>query len=75
MNNARSNIDKANVYTLMIILYTTQGNYEAALHVGMEGMKMLGIHLPDNVSDVRVGWELGAETPLKVRSSENRRID
>ncbi|HPK21365.1 MAG TPA: diguanylate cyclase [Smithella sp.] len=68
VNNARSNIDKANVYTLMIILYTTQGNYDAALHVGMEGMKMLGIHLPDNVSDVRVGWEL-----LKLRLKFGRR--
>jgi len=68
VNHVQSNIDKANIHTLMIILYTTQGNYEAALSVGMEGMKMLGIHLPEKVSDARVGWEL-----LKLRLKFGRR--
>lgn len=66
--NVKSNVDKANVHTLMIILYTTQGNYEDALRVGMEGMKMLGIHLPNKVSDVRVGLEL-----LKLRIKFGRK--
>ncbi|MGB5217529.1 MAG: diguanylate cyclase [Smithella sp.] len=62
VRNAKSNIEKANVHTLMIILYTTQGNYEAALKVGIEGMKMLGFNVPEKISDARVGIEL-----LKLR--------
>jgi diguanylate cyclase (GGDEF)-like protein len=68
VRNVKSNIDKANVHTLMIILYTTQGNYEAALRIGIEGMTMLGFHLPKKVSDVRVGLEL-----LKLRLKFGRR--
>lgn len=68
VKNVKSNIDKANVHTLMVILYTTQGNYDAALRVGIEGMKMLGIDLPEKVSDVRVGLEL-----LKLRLKFGRR--
>ena len=68
IKNVKSNIDKANVHTLMILLYTTQGNYEDALRVGIEGMKMLGISLPKNVSDARVGLEM-----LKLRLKFGRR--
>lgn len=58
MKNVKSNIDRANLHSLMIVLYTSQGNYEDALNVGIEGMKMLGINLPKKVSDARVGMEL-----------------
>ena len=68
VQNAKSNIDKANVHSLMIVLYTTQGNYESALKVGMEGMKMVGYKTPSNPSDVRLGWEL-----LKLRLKFGRR--
>jgi len=68
VRNARSNVDKANVHSLMIILYTTQGNYAAALKVGLEGMKMVGYRTPANPSDVRLGWEL-----LKLRLRFGRR--
>jgi diguanylate cyclase (GGDEF)-like protein len=68
VKNVRSYIDRANVHTLMIILYTTQGNYEAALRVGLEGMRMLGIELPEKVSDARVGLEL-----LKLRLKFGRK--
>jgi diguanylate cyclase (GGDEF)-like protein len=68
VKHVRSYIDRANVHTLMIILYTTQGNYEAALKVGLEGMRMLGIQLPEKVSDVRVGLEL-----LKLRLKFGRK--
>lgn len=68
VKNVKSNIDKANVHTLMIVLYTTQGNYEAALKVGLDGMKMVGYKTPSNPSDVRLGWEL-----LKLRLQFGRR--
>jgi serine/threonine protein kinase len=68
VKNAKSNIDKANVHSLMIILYTTRGNYSDALRVGMEGMKMVGFKTPPNPSDVRLGWEL-----LKLRLKFGRR--
>ncbi len=66
--NVKSNIDKANVHTLMIILYTTQGNYDDAVRIGIEGMKMLGINLPSKISDARVGLEL-----LKLRIKFGRK--
>ncbi|PKN51712.1 MAG: serine/threonine-protein kinase PknK [Deltaproteobacteria bacterium HGW-Deltaproteobacteria-13] len=68
VNNAKTNIDKANVHTLMIVLYTTQGNYEAALKVGLEGMKMVGFKTPSTPGNVRLGWEL-----LKLRLKFGRR--
>lgn len=68
VKNARSNVDKANVHTLMIILYTTQGNYEAALRAGIEGMKMLGVNLPRKINDAKVGLKL-----LKLRLKFGRR--
>lgn len=52
----------------MIILYTTQGNYEAALRVGLEGMKMVGYKTPANPGDIRLGWAL-----LKLRLRFGRR--
>ena len=68
VRNAKSDIDKANLHTLMIILYTTQGNYADAMRVGIDGMRMLGIRLPEKVSDVRVGLEL-----LRLRFRFGRR--
>ena len=68
VKNAKSIIDKANVHSLMIVLYTTQGNYEAALKVGLEGMKLVGFNIPSNPSDIRLGWEL-----LKLRLKFGRR--
>ncbi|MCX5848881.1 MAG: diguanylate cyclase [Deltaproteobacteria bacterium] len=68
VKNAKSNIDKANVHSLMIALYTTQGNYKDALRVGIEGMKMVGFKLPQNPSDARLGLEL-----LKLRLKFGRK--
>ncbi|MBN1364546.1 MAG: diguanylate cyclase [Syntrophaceae bacterium] len=70
VKKAKSNIDKANIYTLMVILYTTKGNYEAALRVGLEGMRISAVDfkIPQNPSDVRLGWEL-----LKLRLKFGRR--
>ncbi|MBN1472028.1 MAG: diguanylate cyclase [Syntrophaceae bacterium] len=68
VKNVNSNIDRANVHTLMIILYTTQGDYAPALKVGLEGMRMVGFNLPENPSDIRLGWEL-----LKLRLRFGRR--
>ncbi|MDY6904320.1 MAG: diguanylate cyclase [Thermodesulfobacteriota bacterium] len=68
VKNAQSNVDRANVHSLMIILYTTQGNYEDALRVGYQGMKMVGFNLPRTVSDVRIGIEL-----LKLRFKFGRK--
>jgi diguanylate cyclase (GGDEF)-like protein len=62
VKNVKSNVDRANLHSLMIILYTTQGNYEDALEVGIEGMRVLGVNVPKKVSDARVGIEL-----LKLR--------
>ncbi|MCP4135954.1 MAG: AAA family ATPase [bacterium] len=61
---AKGNVDKAAVFTLMVTLLTTRGNYKEALRVGYKGMKMLGKShpRPGSVSKLKVGMEL-----LKLR--------
>ncbi|MBU1168618.1 MAG: AAA family ATPase [Proteobacteria bacterium] len=68
LKNVTSNIDRANIYTLIILLYTSQGNYKEALRLGYEGMRLVGFKLPDKVSDARVVLEL-----LKYRIKFGRR--
>ncbi|MCP4135969.1 MAG: AAA family ATPase [bacterium] len=58
MQKTRGFVDKADLHTLMIILYTTQGRYKEALILGYKGMEMLGQKQPKCVHDYRLGLEL-----------------
>ncbi len=58
IDNANSNVDKANAYNTMVILYTSQGNYMEALKVGYEGLKMIGIKLPKKASNGMILMQL-----------------
>jgi diguanylate cyclase (GGDEF)-like protein len=58
IKNATSIIDKANSYSMMVILYTSQGNYDKAVNLGLQGMRMVGITIPRKVSEARLGIAL-----------------
>ena len=56
--HSTNSVHKAEAYTLMIILYTNQGDYEEALRVGLEGCRLIGFITPRKVSNLRIAFEL-----------------
>jgi predicted ATPase/signal transduction histidine kinase/CheY-like chemotaxis protein len=58
LGNTSNKIDKANVYNIMVILYTNIGNLEKAIKVGLEGLKLFGIRIPENPGKKSVLVEL-----------------
>ncbi|MFA6009854.1 MAG: AAA family ATPase [Desulfobacteraceae bacterium] len=69
VKNAKTNLEKANVHSQMIILKNSTGDYESALEIGFAGMNMIGMKLPRNVSDLRLGIEL---VKLRLRFGRRR---
>ncbi|RCJ27451.1 serine/threonine protein kinase [Nostoc sp. ATCC 43529] len=59
LNRAKTAIDKVQVYDSKIQGYLSQGNLKSALKIGLEVLKLLGVILPENPSelDVRGGLE------------------
>jgi diguanylate cyclase (GGDEF)-like protein len=71
VKNAKSNLDRANVHTQMIILKQSTGGYASALEIGFAGLKMTRMPLPRKASKLRLGIEL-----LKLRLHFwNKRIE
>jgi predicted ATPase/signal transduction histidine kinase/CheY-like chemotaxis protein len=58
LENASNKIDKANVYNIMVILYTNIGNLDKAIKVGVGGLKLFGIKIPENPGKIKVLLEL-----------------
>lgn len=58
VKKAKTNLDRANVHTQMIILKHSKGDYASALEIGLAGMKMTSMSLPRKVSTLRLGIEL-----------------
>jgi predicted ATPase len=58
---AKTVVDKVQVYDSSIQRYLSQGNLKEALKIGLEVLKLLGVILPENPSelDVRGGLESG----------------
>ena len=47
---AKTNLDKARIYKLIILLYTNQGEYSQALEAGLECLSLFGMRFPvDNI--------------------------
>jgi predicted ATPase/signal transduction histidine kinase/CheY-like chemotaxis protein len=63
--NAKSNLDRAEIYVIKINLYTNNGRYEDAVRLGIEGLKMFGVHLEFKPSKFSVFVEL-----LKTRINQ-----
>jgi PAS domain S-box-containing protein len=59
LDHAKTVVDKVQVYDSRIQRYLSQGNLKEALKIGLEVLKILGVILPENPSelDVRGGLE------------------
>ncbi|WP_235355393.1 AAA family ATPase [Aliterella atlantica] len=64
LNRAKTAIDKVQVYDSRIQRYLSQGNLKSALKIGSEVLKLLGIDLTENPSQVDVQRELELTTAL-----------
>ena len=58
LTNAHDDIDRANAYITMILLYTTTRPPKDALDMGCAALKLFGIQMQTNVGPVKVLWEL-----------------
>lgn len=63
LRQARTEVERASIERIRIQLYITRGEYEAALTVGLQGLRRLGLTLPDNPTQLHMVREL-----LRVRS-------
>jgi predicted ATPase len=46
LEHAHSNLDKATVYRFKLNLYSTTGEMDKAIEIGLQGLKMFDVHLP-----------------------------
>ncbi len=46
VEKATSNLDKAEVYTIKMMLYTSLGKLQEVIEAGLEGLSLLGLRLP-----------------------------
>ncbi|MBW4567376.1 MAG: PAS domain S-box protein [Tolypothrix carrinoi HA7290-LM1] len=64
LNRAKTAIDKVQVYDSRIQGYLSQGNLKSALKIGSEVLKLLGIDLIENPSQVDIQRELESTAAL-----------
>ncbi|MBV9386505.1 MAG: PAS domain S-box protein [Chroococcidiopsidaceae cyanobacterium CP_BM_ER_R8_30] len=59
LNNAKTVVDKVQVYDSRIQSYLSQGNLKEAIKIGLEALKLLGVNLRETLSqsDVQRGLE------------------
>lgn len=58
LNNARTNLEKGQLYIIKIILYTNIAETQKALKEGLECLSLFGIHLKTNPSKFKIMAEL-----------------
>ncbi|GAA4878504.1 AAA family ATPase [Paenibacillus vulneris] len=70
LNHARTRLEKADAYNLMMVLYTNLGLHEEAMAMGLEGLRLFHIPLQSNVKRssilielVRTKWHMMAKHP------------
>lgn len=54
IKQARSNVEKANLYTLRVAMFTTQGQFQEALLMGKEALAFLQIQVPSPGDEIDV---------------------
>ncbi|MBE8968550.1 PAS domain S-box protein [Nostocales cyanobacterium LEGE 12452] len=64
LNRAKTAIDKVQVYDSKIQGYLSQGNLKSALKIGLEVLKLLGVILPENPSELAVRGGLESTAAL-----------
>ena len=45
---SKSNIERADLYNVLVVQYTLKGNYNEAIEAGKKGLKLLGIEIPQD---------------------------
>ncbi|WP_009634539.1 AAA family ATPase [Synechocystis sp. PCC 7509] len=75
LNNAKTAIDKVQVYDSRIQAFLSQGNLEEALKTGLEVLKLLEVVLPENPSQVDVQRGLEETAALFARREIEDLID
>ncbi|MCC3422411.1 MAG: AAA family ATPase [Microcoleus sp. PH2017_29_MFU_D_A] len=75
LNNAKTAIDKVQVYDSRIQAFLSQGNLEEALKIGLEVLKLLEVVLPENPSQVDVQRGLEETAALLARREIEDLID
>jgi predicted ATPase/signal transduction histidine kinase len=58
LRQAKSVLEKAEIYRLMIVLYTLQAQYDRAIQAGREGLELFAIDLPDSDLQAALKHEL-----------------
>ncbi|MEK8128541.1 AAA family ATPase [Paenibacillus filicis] len=58
IQHARTKLEKADAYTLMMVLCTNMGAHEEALRIGLEGLQLFGIKIRPKIGKPAIIWEL-----------------
>lgn len=58
LSKAKSSIDIANVSSLMVTFYTSQGDYKKALQTGYQAAKIVGKPIPEKSNSLHVAFAL-----------------
>ena len=65
LDNAKTNIEKANVYSLQSAYYVATGDYEQSIKSGVKGLSIIGFRLPEKPGKqhilkevLRIKWKL-----------------
>ncbi|MDY6935249.1 MAG: AAA family ATPase [Spirochaetota bacterium] len=69
IHNARTDVDKANVYNMMIVLCTNKGEIQEAIKLGIEGLKMFGVKIQIQPTNFAIYKEL-LKLKLRLRGRE-----
>ena len=83
IEKANTPLEKADIYNLLVIQYTTLGELNKAIEVGKKGLQLLGIDLPENNLDEAFEEEVirankfleGKEVASLINQSEMIRHD
>ena len=52
LKNVKTDVEKANVYIIKMVLYINQGKHNDAIELGLKGLKLFGIVLQDSASKI-----------------------
>lgn len=70
LKHARTKLEKAEAYNLMIVFFTNMGEHEEALRIGLEGLKLFRLAIRPNPGKLSIGralartqWLIGTRHP------------
>ncbi|MCZ8521545.1 MULTISPECIES: AAA family ATPase [Paenibacillus] len=72
LRHSRTKLEKADVYTLLIILHTHIGDHAEAVRLGLQGLRLLGMTLSPKIGKGRILLEMfKSQLHLGLRSRED----